>query len=53
MNFLLAGASLDSDCELLPGSKPQLRLLAVCSWAGFFSPSVLQLSHLHTGGKSI
>ena len=53
MNFPLAGAGLDSDCELLPGSKPRLRLLAVCSWAGFFSPSVLQLSHLHTGGKSI
>ena len=52
MNFLLASASLDSDCEPLSGSKPQLHLLAVCCWAGFFSPSALQLSHLHTGGKS-
>lgn len=40
MNFLLAGAGLDSDCEPLPGSKPQLHLLAICCWAGFFP-------HLH------
>lgn len=36
MNFLLAGAGLDSDCEPLPGSKPQIHSLAVCCWAGFF-----------------